>query len=81
MRISTSRQTKGAHRVDVKNTYQYTVNLVTKNRLIIKIMSNVILLPSAGSFKKGCCHLQAKVCARITGSPLVQACPGKSVAR
>ena len=26
-----------------------------------------ILLPSADSFKKGCCQLQAKVCARITG--------------
>ena len=41
----------------------------------------VILLPSADSFKKGCCQLQAKVCARITGLPLVQACPGKSVVR
>ena len=29
--------------------------------------STVILLPSADSFKKGCCQLQAKVCARITG--------------
>ena len=27
----------------------------------------VIFLPSADSFKKGCCQLQAKVCARITG--------------
>ena len=41
----------------------------------------VILPPSADSFKKGCCQLQAKVCARITGYPLVQACPGKSVVR
>ena len=31
-----------------------------------KIVST-ILLPSAYSFKKGCCQLQAKVCARITG--------------
>ena len=30
-------------------------------------ISPVILLPSADSFKKGCCQLQAKVCARITG--------------
>ena len=30
-------------------------------------ISTVILLPSADSFKKGCCQLQAKVCARITG--------------
>ena len=31
------------------------------------ITSTVILLPSAESFKKGCCQIQAKVCARITG--------------
>ena len=31
--------------------------------------------------KKGCCQLQAKVCARSTGTQLVQACPGKSVVR
>ena len=29
-------------------------------------ISTVILLPSAESFKKGCCQLQAKVCARST---------------
>ena len=44
-----------------------------------EIISTVILLPSADSFKKVCCQLQAKVCARITGYPLVQACRGKSV--
>ena len=32
-----------------------------------EIISIVILLPSAESFKKGCCQLQARVCARITG--------------
>ena len=32
-----------------------------------EIISMVILLPSAESFKKGCCQLQAKVCARSTG--------------
>ena len=32
-----------------------------------EIISTVILLPSADSFKNGCCQLQAKVCARITG--------------
>ena len=32
-----------------------------------EMISKVILLPSADSFKKGCCQLQAKVCARITG--------------
>ena len=32
-----------------------------------EIISTVILLPSANLFKKGCCQLQAKVCAQITG--------------
>ena len=32
-----------------------------------EMISTVILLPSADSFKKGCCQLQAKVCARIIG--------------
>ena len=30
-------------------------------------ISMVILLPSAESFKRGCCQLQAKVCAWSTG--------------
>ena len=32
-----------------------------------EIISVVILLPSAESFKKGCCQLQVKVCAQCTG--------------
>ena len=32
-----------------------------------EITSMVILFPSAESFKKGCCQLQEKVCARRTG--------------
>ena len=32
-----------------------------------EIIPMVILLPSAESFKKGCCQLQAKVCAGSTG--------------
>ena len=32
-----------------------------------EIFSTFILLPSAESFKKVCCQLQAKVCARNTG--------------
>ena len=32
-----------------------------------EMISTIILLPSADSFKKGCCQLQAKVCAKITG--------------
>ena len=31
-----------------------------------EMISTVILLPSADSFKKSCCLLQAKVCAQIT---------------
>ena len=30
-----------------------------------EIISTVILLPSAESFKKGCCQLQAKVCSYL----------------
>ena len=33
----------------------------------LEIISTVILLPSADSFKKGFCQLQANVYARITG--------------
>ena len=32
-----------------------------------ELISTVILLPSADLFKKGCCQLQARVCAQITG--------------
>ena len=32
-----------------------------------EIISTVIILPSAESFKKGCCQLQAKVCAPSDG--------------
>ena len=33
--------------------------------LSLEILSTVILLSSAGSFKKGCCQLQAKVWAEV----------------
>ena len=42
-----------------------------------EIISMVILFPSADTFKNGCCHLQAKVCARRSGQPLQQAFPAK----
>ena len=32
-----------------------------------EIFTMVILFPSAESFKKGCCQVQAKVCAQSTG--------------
>ena len=30
-------------------------------------ISSTVILPSAEPFKKGCCQLQGKVCAQITG--------------
>ena len=36
------------------------------------LISTIILLPSADSFKKGCCQLQAKVCARILVNHLLK---------
>ena len=44
-----------------------------------EIISTIILLPSAESFKKVCCQLQVKVCAQSTCLLIVQACQGKSV--
>ena len=35
--------------------------------IVHEIIPTIILLPSAESFKKGCCQLQAKVCIRSTG--------------
>ena len=35
--------------------------------IVHEIISTVILLPFGDSFKKGCCQVQVKVCARITG--------------
>ena len=52
-----------------------------KNYIIIASLKSETMYKLADSFKKGCCQLQAKVCARITSYPLVQACPGKSVVR
>ena len=48
-----------------------TSSIPVRSRTFVEIdhemISTVIFLPSADSFKKGCCQLQAKVCARITG--------------
>ena len=46
-----------------------------------EIISTVILLPSADSFKKGCLSVTSESMCTNTGYPLVQACPGKSVVR
>ena len=41
----------------------FRVDWLNWDWMIDWIISTVILLPSADSFKKGCCQLQAKVCA------------------
>ena len=46
-----------------------------------EIISTVILLPSAESFIKGCCQLQAKVCARLLVNCLFKLAQEKSVVR
>ena len=47
-----------------------TSSIWARSHTVIEIdhecICKVILLPSADLFKKGCCQLQAKVCARIT---------------
>ena len=46
-----------------------------------EIISTVILLPSAQSFMKGCCQLQAKVCAQLLVNCLFKLAQGKRVVR
>ena len=46
-----------------------------------EIISTVILLPSAESFMKGCCQLQAKVYARLLVNCLFKLAQEKSVVR
>ena len=46
-----------------------------------EIISTVILLPSAESFMKGCCQLQAKVCARLLVNCLFKLAQEISVVR
>ena len=46
-----------------------------------EVFSTVILLPSAESFMKGCCQLQAKVCARLLANCLFKLAQEKSVVR
>ena len=46
-----------------------------------EVISTVILLFSAESFMKGCCQLQAKVCARLLVNCLFKLAQEKSVVR
>ena len=59
----------------VTDAYQARSNTFVENDH--EIICTVIFLPSAESFKKDFCQLQANVCARSTGKLLAQACPGK----
>ena len=57
-------------RLELKLTTQQHLNLKNEFANLISGREDnfrVILLPSADSFKKGCCQLQAKVCTRIIG--------------
>ena len=47
---------------DLVSTPSHTFVEIDHEKILI-----IILLPSAESYKKGCCQLQAKVCARSTG--------------
>ena len=49
--------------------------------IVHEIISTVILLPSADSFKKGCCQLQAKVCAQYYWLTACSSLGRKSVVR
>ena len=42
-------------------------SIPARSHTFVEIDHEIILLPSADSFKKGFCQLQAKVCAQITG--------------
>ena len=42
-------------------------SIPARSHTFVEIDPGIILFPSAESFKKGCCQLQAKVCARSTG--------------
>ena len=62
--------------IDIQHIYSGTVweqfgHIATTTPTFVEIdheiISTVILLPSADLFKKGCCQLQAKVCAQNTG--------------
>ena len=53
--------------LQIQGTSSIPVRSHTFVEIDYEIISTVILLPSAESFKKDCCQLQAKVCARRTG--------------
>ena len=43
------------------------ISIPARSHTFVKIDHEIISTVIADSFKKGCCQLQAKVCARITG--------------
>ena len=42
-------------------------SIPAQSHTFVEIDHEIILLPYAESFKKGCCQFQAKVCAQSTG--------------
>ena len=64
----------GALRVRLSDKFAYSgvaSSIPARSHTFVEIeyelISTVILFPSAESFKKVCCQLHAKVCARSTG--------------
>ena len=53
--------------LDFSELVPFHYGQVTFMEIDYEIISMVNLLPFPDSFKKGCCQLQAKVCAQITG--------------
>ena len=56
-------------------------SIPARSHTFVEIDHEIILLPSADSFKKGCCQLQAKVCAQITVNRLLKPAQEKSVVK
>ena len=74
-----------AQRQNHHRTYRAASSIPARSHTFVEIdheiLSTVILLPSAESFMKGCCQLQAKVCARLLVNCLFKLAQEKSVVR
>ena len=58
---------KGADQSTHPHSLIRTFGICNLEYKIVKLAQGKISIPSAESFKKDCCQLQAKVCARSTG--------------
>ena len=59
--------TYGSLTADAEVTTSIPARFNTFMKIHHEIISGAFLIPFADSFKKGCCQLQAKVCAQSTG--------------